>query len=186
MGESDRQLGVERGDELAARGGRCVGHARAADEDNAGGKCVGTTANIASYEFRSYWPGAADVEVGSDYGIKESVPASAGGSLLAAALRLLKGVVDGDRKRRVGLLCDAAHGLAHTVEEEDLRLLLAAMSVRRCNQFLGFGHGERSEKVGEDGLQRVAQPHVEEVREVGVTNIVIVGWIGGDNSVRAE
>ena len=40
VGERHGQLGLERGDELAARGGGRVGGARAADEDDAGGEGV--------------------------------------------------------------------------------------------------------------------------------------------------
>ena len=42
---SARQLGLERGDELAARGGGRIGGARAADEDDAGGEGVGADAD---------------------------------------------------------------------------------------------------------------------------------------------
>ena len=41
VGERRGQLGLERGDELAARGGGRIGRARAADEDDAGGEGVG-------------------------------------------------------------------------------------------------------------------------------------------------
>ena len=44
--------------------------------------------------------------------------------------------------------------------------------------FLGLGYGERGEEVGEDCLQRSAQPHVEEVRKVGIPDVVVVGRIG--------
>jgi hypothetical protein len=69
----------------------------------------------------------------------------------AVALGLLEGVVDGDRKGRVRLLGEAVHRLRHAVEEEGLGLLLAAVAVGRGDQFLGLGHGERGEEVGEDG-----------------------------------
>ena len=84
--------------------------------------------------------------------------------LIALALGLLEGVVDGDRKGRVRLLGEAVHRLRHAIEEERLRLLLAAVAVWRSDQLLGLGHGERGEEVREDGLQRAAQPDVEEVR----------------------
>jgi len=32
----------------------------------------------------------------------------------------------------------------------------------------------------EDRFQGAAQPDVEEVGEVGITNVVIVWWVGGD------
>ena len=46
--ERDGQLGLERGDELAARGGGRIGRARAADEDDAGGEGVGADADLPS------------------------------------------------------------------------------------------------------------------------------------------
>ena len=103
--------------------------------------------------------------------------------VVALALRLLEGVVDGDWESRVRLLGEAVHRLRHAVEEERLRLLLAAVAVGRSDQLLGLGHGERGEEVGEDGLQRAAQPDVEEIRQVSVANVVVVWRIGGDDSV---
>ena len=64
------------------------------------------------------------------------------------------------------LLGEAVHRLRHAVEEECLRLLLAAVAVGRGHQLLGLGHSQRGEEVGEDGLQRAAQPDVEEIRQV--------------------
>ena len=41
----------------------------------------------------------------------------------------------------------------------------SAVAVGRGDQFLGLGHGEGSEKIGENGLQRTAQPNIEEIRK---------------------
>jgi hypothetical protein len=78
------------------------------------------------------------------------------------------------------LLGEPVHGLRHAIEEKGLSLLLAAVTVGRCHQFLGLGHRERGEKLGESGLQRATQPNVEEIREVGVADVVVVGWVGGN------
>jgi hypothetical protein len=123
-------------------------------------------------------------EAGADHRVEKGLPAGAGGALVALALGLLEGVVDGDREGRVRLLGQAVHRLRHAVEEERLGLLLAAVAVGRGDQFLGLGHGQRGEEVGEDGPQRAAQPDVEEVREVGVADVVVVGRVGGDELAR--
>ena len=136
--------------------------------------------------LRPHRPSAGDGETGTDHRIEEGLPAGAGGAFLAIALRLLEGVVDGDRKGRVRLLGEAVHRLRHAVKEERLRLLLAAVAIRRGNQFFGLGHGERGEEVGEDGLQRAAQPDIEEVRQVGVADVVVVGRIGGNDAVGRD
>ena len=99
---------------------------------------------------------------------------------LALALGLLEGVVDRDRKGRMRLLSETMHRLCHAVEEKCLGLLLAAVAIRRGDQFLGLRHGERSEKFRKDGPQRTAQPDIEEIRQVGVANVVVVRRIGGD------
>ena len=103
-----------------------------------------------------------------DHRAEKGIPASTGGPVNAVALGLLECVVNGDREGWVRLLCEAVHRLRHSVQEECLRLLLAAVAVGSGDQLLRLGHGKRGEEVGEDGLQRAAQPDVEEVREVGV------------------
>ena len=83
------------------------------------------------------------------------------------------------------LLSEAMHRLSHSVEEERLCLLLTAMSVGGCNQFLDLGHGERGEQVGKDWPKRAAQPDIEEVREVCVTDVVVVGRISRYNTITS-
>ena len=82
------------------------------------------------------------------------------------------------------LLGEAMHRLRHAVEEERLGLLSCRRGDRRGDQFLGLGHSERGEEIGEDGLQRAAQPDVEEIRQVGVTDVVVIWRIGGDDFVH--
>ena len=141
-------------------------------------------ADHAVAQLRAHRPSAADGEAGADHRVEEGLPAGAGGAVVAVALRLLEGVVDGDREGWVRLLGEAVHRLRHAVEEECLGLLLAAVAIGRGDQFLGLRHGERGEEVGEDRLQRAAQPDVEEVRQVGVADVVVVGRVGGDNAVK--
>ena len=121
-------------------------------------------------------------EAGADHRVEKGLPAGAGCALVAFALGLLEGVVDGDREGRMRLLGESVHRLRHAVEEERLRLLLAAVAIGDGDQFLGLGHGERGEEVREDRLQRAAQPDVEEVRQVGIADIVVVRWVGGNDS----
>ena len=131
-------------------------------------------------EFCAHRPGAADGEAGFDDGGEEGVPAGVRRAVGAVAFGLLEGVVNGDRKSVVSLFGKTLHGLRHTVEEERLRLLLAAMAVGRRHQFFGLGHGERRKEVGKDRLQRAAQPDIEEVRQVGVADVVVVRRVSGE------
>ncbi len=85
----------------------------------------------------------------TDDRIEEALPASAGSAIEAVALRLLEGVIDGDREGWVCLLSKAVHRLHHAVEEKRLRLLLTAVALGRGHQFLGLGNGEGSEEFRE-------------------------------------
>jgi hypothetical protein len=85
----------------------------------------------------------------------------------------------------VRLLGEPVHRLGHAIEEEGLSLFLAAVAVGRCHQFFGLGHRQRGEKLGETELQRAAQPDVEEIRQIGVADVVVVGRVGGDQFIAA-
>ncbi len=141
-----------------------------ADEDDAGGEGVG--AARPSTALRSHWPSAGDGEASANQSVEESVPATAGSSLIVIALGLLEGVIDGDRKGGVNLLGEAVHRLSHTAQEECLCPLLAAMAVRASDQLLGLRHSKRGKEIGEDRLQRTTQPDIEEVRKIGIAYIV--------------
>ena len=165
MGERRGQLGLERGDELAAGGRGRVGRARATDEDDAGGESVSLVADAT--RFRS------SVRIGQvplmakpariTASRKVSQPVLAVPAI-AVALGLLKGVVDGDREGRVGLLGQAVHRLGHTMEKERFGSRPYRRGGRECDQLLGLRNGERGEEVGENNFQRPAQPDIEEVR----------------------
>jgi hypothetical protein len=151
-------------------------------------------------KLRAHGPGAGDGKASADHGVEKGLPAGAGhpweggrparhktraGRPRSQGFGLLEGVVDRDRKGRVRLFGEAVHRLRHAVQEELLGLFLAAVAVGRGDQFLGLGHGQRGEEVGKDGLERAAQPDVEEVREVGVADVVVVGRVGGDDLARS-
>ena len=93
-------------------------------------------------------------------------------------LRLLEGVVDGDREAGMRLFGKTLHRLPHPGQKKGLRLFLVPMPVRSGNQFLGLGDSQRGKEVGKDWTERAAQPDVEEVREVRVSNVVVVGRVG--------
>ena len=186
VGERGRQFGLERGDEFAACGHRCGDGTLATNQHDAGRKSVGSGADHPVAQLGAHRPGAADCEAGADHGIEERLPAGAGGALGALRFGLLESVVDGDRERRMCLLGEAVHGLRHAAQEEGLGLLLAALAIRRGNEFLCFGHGQCGKEVGEDGSQRAPQPDVEEVRQVGVADVVVVRRVRGDDLSNAH
>ncbi|MBK8648946.1 MAG: hypothetical protein IPN16_20895 [Gemmatimonadetes bacterium] len=73
------------------------------------------------------------------------------------------------------LLGQAVHRLRHTIEEERLRLVLAAVTVSPGDELLGLRHRKRGEEIREDRLERTAKPNIEEVRQIGIPNVVVIG-----------
>jgi hypothetical protein len=57
---------------------------------------------------------------------------------------------------------------------------VAAEALGRGHQLRLLGHQDRAEEVGIEVANGAPQPHVEEVREGGVADVVVVGRVGGD------
>src|SRR5438094_3158925 len=81
-------------------------------------------------------------------------------------------------------MLDFAHAgksLSETLLEESFCLLLvASKTIRRCHQLLSFGREQCTEETGIDHAERTPQPHIEEIREVSVADIVVVWRIRAD------
>lgn len=84
------------------------------------------------------------------------------------------------------LLRDPVHRPCHALQEERFRLLFAAVTPGGSDQFFRLGYSQRGEEVGEDRLQRATKPNVEEVRQVSIADVVVVGRIGGYDLVGAR
>jgi NAD+ diphosphatase len=98
------------------------------------------------------------------------------------ALGLLESVVDGHGVIRVGLLTHPGEGCTETLFEELPRLLFATVeAVGRRDELRRFGDKHRPENIRVNAAERTSQPHVEEVREISVAYVVVVGRIGRDD-----
>src|SRR4051812_16328068 len=75
---------------------------------------------------------------------------------------------------------EALHRLRHAAEEKLLSLLLATMTVGCSDKFINLRDRYRGEQLWEYRAERPPQPHIEEVRQVGVADVVIVRRIGGE------
>jgi hypothetical protein len=62
--------------------------------------------------------------------------------------------------------------------------LVAAEALGGGHQLRVLGHEDRAEEVGVEVANGAPQPHVEEVGEGGVADVVVVGRVGGDEDVR--
>ena len=123
---------------------------------------------------------------GLDNRVQERLPAGADRAGIPLRFRLLEGVVDGDGEGRVRLLSETLHGQGHPLEKECLGFFLASVAIGRSHQLLGFRHGERGEKVGKNRSQGTAQPDIEEVGQIGVADVVVIGRVGGYQLVNTD
>ena len=97
---------------------------------------------------------------------------------LTLLIALFESVVNSHWEGRVSLRGEAMHCLGHSIEEIALSPRLTTVAVWRCDQLFGLRYHERSEKIWVHRSQAVAQPDIEEVRQVGVPHIVVIRWIG--------
>ena len=72
------------------------------------------------------------------------------------------------------MLCNAMHGLRHTIKEKFFRIFLAPMSVWRSNKFLHLGNRKSRKKLWENRTKRPAHPEIKEVRQIRITNVIVV------------
>ena len=108
-----------------------------------------------------------------------------GGSLpIFAVVLLLVGVVHGHRHVRVGAPAYPVEDRVEAVDEELGGVLLSIVAVGVRHELLGLGREHGGDHRGVDSLQAAPQPHVEEVGEVGVADIVVVGRVGGHHEAR--
>ena len=77
----------------------------------------------------------------------------------------------------MSLFCEATHGFGHPIHKEGLGRFLRAVTIGSRDQFFGLRDGNRGEEGGQDWFQGAAEPDVEEVGEVSVTDIIVVGRI---------
>src|SRR5262249_15984578 len=114
------------------------------------GKGISPNANASPGSLCADWPSAAYGKPSTDHRIEECLPASAGRARVVLALRLLKGIVNCDRKGWMRLFGAAVHRLRHAVKEKFFCRLLAAMPVGRGNQFFCLRHGKRGKEIRKD------------------------------------
>ena len=79
-----------------------------------------------------------------------------------------------------------AHGLSHAVEEEGLGRISPSVTVRRGNQFFGLWHRDGCKQVREQRPQGSTEPDVEVIRQVRVSDVVVVRRVSGYESVTTR
>src|SRR5262249_10886597 len=112
-------------------------------------------------------------ETGFEYRFKECFPPGRGRATVMS-IRLLKRIVNRDWKCWMYLLCQPMHGPRHTVHEEGFRRFPATVAVGRRYQFLGFGYRQCGKQIREYRSQRAAQPDIEEIGKISITNVVVI------------
>ena len=117
--------------------------------------------------------------------VSQPVDASEGapGHRRRPTLGLLEGVEDGDRDVWGGDLAHPGESCAEPVFEMGFSLgLVATEPVRGRHELGGLRSHKRPEEIRVDRAERAAQPDVEEVGEVRVADVVVVGRIRRDHA----
>ena len=92
----------------------------------------------------------------------------------------LEGVEDRCRESRIGVLGGLGEHLLHAGLEVLVGGLLGARSVLVGNEFISLWREERCTLVRPDAPEVPTKPDIEEVRQVGVGDVVVVGRVRRD------
>jgi hypothetical protein len=187
-GHGVQRLGQHRvqfADEVAAGNGGASAGRVAADQDDAGGQGVGAGTNHAVAQLCAHRPSAVNSEAGAQHGRQEGLPAGSWRCLPRLGVGLLEGVVDRDRKGRMCLLGQVVHGRGHAVQKEGFGL-----PCRRGGRAWPPAPRPWARppwRTGrEDGLQALAQPDIEEIGQIGVSDVVVVRRISRNKLPRTS
>ena len=114
---------------------------------------------------------------------------SAGGSGLFFSFSFVRvtlfiGIVDGHRHILAGILIDLLAGVQHTILKEVPCFFGTALkAVGRCHQFFRLGHQHGTEQFGVSFFEGLPHPDVEEIGQVCIADVVIIGRIGGHHNI---
>ena len=79
-------------------------------------------------------------------------------------------------------LGDVVHRCGHAVEKELLGTFLAAMTIWRCDKLFRLWDRQCRKQDWDTVLRKLAaQPNIEKIRKIGVSDIVVVRRISGNN-----
>lgn len=178
------QLSFQLCNKAPAGGLGCICRALAAHQHNGGGKGIGADTDCSPFAFCAHWPCAGDGKACPDDGAEHGLPAGGGGFGVLVRVALLVGVVDGYRNIFPGVLVNLLTGVQHSVLKEIPRLFSAALkAVGGRHQFFRLGHQHGAEQLGVGVFQRLPHPDIEEIGQVCIADVVIIGRVGGDHYV---
>ena len=176
-----RQLRLQRIQELPPRRYTRILRTRTTNQHNRGGKGVGNQSVRSCSHFGTHRPRANDLKSGVHEGRQHRVP-PCGRHSIALLLPLLVCVEDGRGKLRGTTLSNQAQAIPHQpLESLPCALPFLVVEPRRDYHLFLNGDENASEQVGVDAAQQRAQPHVEVVGELCVTDVVVVRWVGNDD-----
>src|SRR5262245_32333247 len=122
----------------------------------------------------THWPRAGYREAAVEQSCEHGVPASRHDGLISR-LGLLKGIEERQWVPRILRLAHSFECIAKSLFEKLLRSRAVPVEpIRGCDEFLRLRRQQRAEKIGINRVQRPAEPEVEEIREVGVADVVVV------------
>ena len=178
------QLSFQLCNKAPAGGLGCICRALSAHQHNGGGKGVRINGNSANGHFGAHRPCAGNGKACPDNGAEHGLPTSRGCFGVLVCVALLVGVVDGYRNVLPGILVNLLAGVQHSVLKEIPCLFSAALkAVGGRHKFLCLGHQHGAEQLGIGVFQGLPHPDIEEIGQISIADIVIIGRVGGDHNV---
>ena len=158
--------------------------ALAAHQHNGRGKGIGAGCNGTVCHFGAHGPCAGNGKACPDDGTEHGLPAGGGSFGILVCVALLVGVVDGYRNVLTGVLVNLLAGVQHSVLKEIPSFFGAALkAVGGRHQFFCLGHQHGAEQLGVGVFQRLPHPDIEEIGQVCIADVVIIGRVRGNHNV---
>ena len=181
--QGTRELGFHALNEGSLGGGGRVAWSGTTGQDDRGGQGVGPLGEHPVRQFAAHRPRGRDLPARANEAVKQGMP-PCGRLPIRAVVLLLVGVVHGHRHVRVGAVAYPVEDGVEAVYEKLGGILLPVVAVGVRHELLGLRREHGGDHRGVDALEAAPQPHVEEVGEVGVADIVVVGRVGGHHEAR--
>ena len=185
--QSRTQFPLQFRNQAAAGSLRGIRRALAAHQHNGGRKRIGAGRNGAVCHFGAHGPCASNGKACLDDSAEHGFPAGGSGlffSFSFVRVTLFIGIVDGHRHILAGILIDLLAGVQHTILKEVPCFFGTALkAVGRCHQFFRLGHQHGTEQFGVSFFEGLPHPDVEEIGQVCIADVVIIGRIGGHHNI---
>ena len=125
-----------------------------------------------------HWNRSGDDESGVDDRRQHRLPTRRDRIVITVVVRLLVCVIDRDRKFGRCRVVNVFERDEHVALEENPRGIPSALSSRRRDQFRLLRRAHLQHQLRVNAFERASHPHIKKIREIGISDVVVVRRIG--------